>query len=71
MNWTFRNNLQVSFLILLNLNYSQITDEKSDNPADSDFPGGYISLGIQFGENNDGIKFRSYQINLGSLLKFP
>ena len=62
----------LSFLILLNLNYSQITYEKSDNPADSDFPGGYISLGIQFGKNNDGIKFRSYQINLGlGVTTFP
>ena len=53
------------FLILLNFTYSQTIYERSDSPADSDFPGGYISLGIQFGKNNNGIKFRSYQINVG------
>ena len=36
-----------------------------DCPTKSPYPGGYITLGLQFGKNNDGIKFRSYQINFG------
>ena len=57
--------LLIILFLQINFIYSQTNYERSDSPADSDFPGGYISLGIQFGENNDAIKFRSYQINLG------
>ena len=55
----------IILFLQINIIYSQTNYERSDSPADSDFPGGYISLGIQFGKNNDEIKFRSYQINLG------
>ena len=58
-------NILIILFLLINIIYSQTNYERSDSPADSDFPGGYISLGIQFGKNNDEIKFRSYQINLG------
>ena len=57
--------LLIILFLQINIIYSQTNYERSDSPADSDFPGGYISLGIQFGKNNDEIKFRSYQINLG------
>tara|TARA_B100000686_G_C16522753_1_gene828101 strand:- start:99 stop:578 length:480 start_codon:yes stop_codon:yes gene_type:complete len=57
--------LLIILFLQINFIYSQTNYERSDSPADSEFPGGYISLGIQFGENNNAIKFRSYQINLG------
>ena len=50
----------LSFLILLNFTYSQTIYERSDSPADSDFPGGYISLGIQFGKNNNAVRWILY-----------
>ena len=42
-----------------------------DTPTESDFPGAYISLGLQFGQDNNAIKFRSYQINLGTSIGNP
>ena len=55
----------VILILMLNAAFSQTVYEKSGDPTDLDFPGGYITLGLQFGKNNDGIKFRSYQINFG------
>ena len=57
----------VIMILMLNVASSQteFVYEKSGDPTDLDFSGGYITLGLQFGKNNDGIKFRSYQINFG------
>ena len=43
----------------------------TDNPLESDFRGGYITLAIQFGQDNNGIKFHSYQINIGTAIEPP
>ena len=42
-----------------------------DNPSESDFRGGYITLGIQFGKDNNTIKFHSYQINIATSIEGP
>ena len=42
-----------------------------DNPLESDFRGGYITLAIQFGQNNNKIQFHSYQINIGTAIEPP
>ena len=42
-----------------------------DNPSESDFRGGYITLAIQFGQNNNKIEFHSYQINIGTAIEPP
>ena len=39
-----------------------------ENPGASGFPGGYISLAIQWGKNNNGVSFRSYQATAGIAL---
>ena len=42
-----------------------------ENPGKSSYPGGYISLGLQLGEDNNFLKFRSYQINIGTSIGSP
>ena len=42
-----------------------------DNPLESDFRGGYITLGIQFGQDNSAVKFHSYQINISTAIASP
>ena len=42
-----------------------------DNPSESNFHGGYITLGLQFGKNNDSVKFHSYQINIATSIEGP
>ena len=61
----------VIMILMLNAASSQtemiidVCNNYQDCPTKSPYPGGYITLGLQFGKNNDGIKFRSYQINFG------
>ena len=43
----------------------------SEDPSKSRFSGGYLSLGLQLGKDNNEIKFRSYQINLGTSIGEP
>lgn len=56
------------FLIISSIEngYSQII--APENPGASDFPGGYISLALQMGENNNGVSFWSYQASAGIAL---
>ena len=42
-----------------------------ENPTESTFPGGYISIGLQFGKDDNAEKFRSYQINIGTSIGSP
>jgi len=42
-----------------------------NNPSESSFRGGYISLGMQFGKDNNKVKFNSYQINIGTSIAEP
>ena len=42
-----------------------------DNPSESNFRGGYITLGIQFGKENNTLKFHSYQINIATSIEGP
>ena len=42
-----------------------------DNPGASGFPGGYISLAIQWGKNIKGVSFWSYQATDGIALPNP
>ena len=42
-----------------------------DNPSESDFRGGYITLALQFGQNNNKVKFHSYEINIGTAIEPP
>ena len=61
------------YLIILTLNLSTLFPFiiAPENPGKSSFPGGYISLGLQFGKDNSAIKFRSYQINIGTSIGQP
>ena len=42
-----------------------------DNPSESNFGGGYITLGVQFGKDNNALQFHSYQINIGTAIEPP
>tara|TARA_B100001250_G_scaffold201932_1_gene173107 strand:+ start:1248 stop:1715 length:468 start_codon:yes stop_codon:yes gene_type:complete len=42
-----------------------------DNPSKSDFRGTYVTLGIQFGKDNNKVRFHSYQININTAIESP
>ena len=64
--------MRIYFIILiLNLSLLFPFFIAPENPSKSKFPGGYISLGLQFGKDSNAIKFRSYQISLGTSIEEP
>ena len=57
--------LFILFVFSIEKGVAQILYIGEENASASSFPGGYISVAIQWGKNSDGVKFRSYQTNVG------
>ena len=58
-------------LILLIANLFPFIVIAPNNPSASDFRGGYITLAIQFGKDNNTVQFHSYEINIGTAIELP
>ena len=59
-----------TLLLLISVTFSFIIIAP-DNPKESNFSGAYVSIALQFGKDNNSLKFNSYQINLGIPIKMP
>jgi len=42
-----------------------------ENPTESNFPGGYVTIAMQFGKESNDVNFRSYQVNIGASIGSP